>query len=231
VKNQYFADQNDYFKYDLLISLAKQLTVKKLSVVWMLTPDDGSHDGGKVTYSRGASDSGLYQFLQKSLHDGTRNVARIDDYFKGAGHDLDYCSYGDSETFCQSDRATYFKGIPKANLDDAVIFLDPDNGLEVQSKGKTNGDKYVKLNEVELIYNKMGKSSILVIYQHLPHVHRKFFLYSTYSKLIEKLKCPMPVSISDNTIAFIILAKDKNRQKEVRQALHEYTRSHLEIYD
>jgi hypothetical protein len=40
-----------------------------------------------------------------------------------------------------------------------------------------------------------------------------------------------PVSISDNQIAFIILAKDKKRQKEVQEALHEYTRSHLEIYD
>jgi len=45
------------------------------------------------------------------------------------------------------------------------------------------------------------------------------------------LDCSMPVSISDNLISFIIFAKTKQRQKEVRQALQEYTRSHLEIYD
>jgi hypothetical protein len=77
----------------------------------------------------------------------------------------------------------------------------------------------------------MGNTSILVIYQHLPRVHRKLFLYSTFSRLVEKLDCSMPVSIRDNLISFIIFAKTKQRQKEVRQALQEYTRSHLEIYD
>jgi hypothetical protein len=231
VKNQYFADQNDFFKYSLLIFLTEQLATKRLSVVWMLTPNDESQDGGKTDYPNGAGNRGLYQFLKGALDHGTRNVARIGDYFKGADHGFDYCSYGDAETFYHRDRATYFKGIPKENLDHAVVFLDPDNGLEVKSTGGTNGDKYVKLDEVELIYDKMGKSSILVIYQHLPRIHREFLLYGIANRLVEKLKCPMPVSISDNQVAFIILAKDKNRQKEVHTTLHEYTRSRLEIYD
>jgi hypothetical protein len=41
----------------------------------------------------------------------------------------------------------------------------------------------------------------------------------------------MPVSTSDNQIAFIILAKTKRRQFEVCQALRDYTRSHLEVFD
>ncbi len=41
----------------------------------------------------------------------------------------------------------------------------------------------------------------------------------------------MPISISDNLISFIIFAKTKQRQKDVRQALQEYIRSHLEICD
>jgi hypothetical protein len=231
MKNQYFADRNDFFKYSLLIFLAEQLATKRLSVVWMLTPDDGSQDGGKVAYPRGAGDRKLYCFLQKSLEDGTRNVRKIGDYFKGADHRFDYCPYGAERLFLHGDRAAYFDGIPKENLDKAIVFLDPDNGLEVKSTRSTNGEKYLKLDEVELIYNKMGKSSILVIYQHLPRIHRRFLLYGISNKLVENLNCPMPVSISDNRIAFIILGKNKNRQKEVREALHEYTRSHLEIYD
>jgi hypothetical protein len=41
----------------------------------------------------------------------------------------------------------------------------------------------------------------------------------------------MPVSISDNQIAFLVIAKTKERQAEARQALREYMRSHLEIFD
>ena len=59
VKNQYFGDRNDFFKYDLLIFLAEHLAAKKLSIVWMRTEDDGSQDGGKINYERGAGDKGL----------------------------------------------------------------------------------------------------------------------------------------------------------------------------
>lgn len=41
----------------------------------------------------------------------------------------------------------------------------------------------------------------------------------------------MSISISDNTIAFIIPAKAKKRQDEVGKAPQEYKRSHLEIFD
>jgi hypothetical protein len=85
--------------------------------------------------------------------------------------------------------------------------------------------------EVASLFSRMDESSVLAIYQHLPRLHRKLFLYSTFNRLIDRLGCPTPVAISDNTIAFIILAKNRKRQTEVRQALREYTRSHLEIYD
>jgi hypothetical protein len=198
VKDQYFADRNDYFKYDLLIFLAEQLAAKKLPIVWMLTENDKSNDGGKTDYPKGAGNRDLYHFLKMALEDGTRYVGRIGDYFKGAGHAFVYCSYGDAETFCHRNRAAYFEEIPKANLGDAVVFLDPDNGFEVKSTGERNGEKYIKLDEVELIYNRMGENSVMVVYQHLPRIHRKSFLYGIANKLVAKLKCPIPLSISDN---------------------------------
>ena len=204
MKNQYFGDRNDYFKYDLLISLAGQLAAKRLSVIWMLTEDDRSGSGQMIDYGKGAGDTGLYRFLQKSLKEGVRNVVRLDEYFKEAGHEFEYYPYGAERPFLHRDRATYFGGIPKEDLEDAVIFLDPDNGLEVKSTGDGNGDRYVTYDDVASVYSRMGNGSILVIYQHLPRVHRKFFLYSTFDRLVEKLDCPMPVSISDNRISFIV---------------------------
>jgi hypothetical protein len=51
------------------------------------------------------------------------------------------------------NRAAYFEEIPKENLDDAVVFLDPDNGLEAKSTEDGNGERYAKSDEVERIYN------------------------------------------------------------------------------
>jgi hypothetical protein len=231
VKNQWFGDPNDYFKYDLLIFLAERLTSKQLSVIWMLTENDESPGGQKINYERGAGDEGLFRFLEESLNKGARDVSKLEEYFRGAGHRFEYCPYGARRPFRHGDRPAYFEEIPKENLDDAVVFLDPDTGLEVKSMGDRNGDEYVTYNDVESIHGRMGSASILVIYQHLPHANRNFSLYGKFNELVERLRCPIPTSISDNRIAFIILAKDRKRQSEVREALLEYTRSHLTIYD
>jgi hypothetical protein len=231
MKNQYFADRNDYFKYDLLIFLAEQLTVQRLSVVWMLTENDGSNDGGKTEYVRGAGDSRLFRFLRNSLDTGVRNVDRINEYFKDTDYGFAYCSYGEAETFRHSDRNSYFEHIPKENLTAAVVFLDPDNGLDGRSAGAGDGAKYVTYSELTSIFERMDESAVLTVYQHLPRVHRKLFLYGTFNALRDELHCPMPVAISDNRIAFIIISKTKQRQSEVGTALREYTRSHLEIFD
>jgi hypothetical protein len=45
------------------------------------------------------------------------------------------------------------------------------------------------------------------------------------------LGSPIPVAISDNKIAFIIVTTNKKQQKEIRKLLDEFTRSHLEFYD
>jgi len=49
VKHQYFGDINDYRKYGLLRLLAKESGLR-LGICWMLTPDDGRTDGGKISY-------------------------------------------------------------------------------------------------------------------------------------------------------------------------------------
>ena len=231
MKNQYFGDRNDYFKYDLLISLAGQLAVKRLSIIWMLTEDDDSQHGEKTKYARGAGDRRLYQSLRRSLNEGSRNVGQLRNFLQEGGYEFDYCPYGEERLFGHQERDSYFERIPEESLAGSVVFLDPDIGLEAKSMGAKDGPNYVTYDEVASICGRMEETSVLVTYQHLPHVHRRLFLYRTADKLMQRLKCPMPVSISDNQIAFIILAKTKKRQEEVRKALHEYTRSHLDIFD
>jgi hypothetical protein len=49
LKNQYFGDINDYRKYGLLRILQSKGN-SRLLVAWMLTPDDGSPQGGFRSY-------------------------------------------------------------------------------------------------------------------------------------------------------------------------------------
>lgn len=171
-------------------------------MIWMLTKDDGTPDGGKIEYLKGAGDRGHFRFLKASLK-GKRQVSRLNEYFenhypKDPDREFEYHSYGENIDFTNSGREAYFAGVKEEDLQSAVVFLDPDNGLVVKSANKNNLHKYVNFEEIKSVFKKMSLDSCLVIYQHLPHSHRHLFFYGLYRDLIEELDCPTPVSITDN---------------------------------
>lgn len=60
MKNQYFGDRRDYFKYDVLERLATELhEVQRLTCLWMLTPPDGTGQILKRTLDTLAEDPAL----------------------------------------------------------------------------------------------------------------------------------------------------------------------------
>jgi hypothetical protein len=71
----------------------------------------------------------------------------------------------------------------------------------------------------------------IVIYQHLPRMHRKLFIYGLHRELKDCLNCSIPATITNNQIAFLVLTKEKKRQQEVKKLLRDYVRSNLQILD
>jgi len=234
VKNQYFGDRNDYFKYDLAIFLSEQLTgIKRFTFIPMLTANDGGGDGGLIDYRQGAGRPDLYQFLKDKLKKRQRKVSHLQEYFKTNGLQFRYCPHGDTldKEFTNNGREGYFKEIKQGHLRNALVLLDPDNGLEVKSAGPKTLHKYVKYNEAKLIYDRMDEKSVLLIYQHLPFLPRPMFIYSLIAKLQEELKSPIPLSVSDGRVAFILIAKTKDRQQELKDVVRDYLRLNLTLYD
>jgi len=234
VKNQYFGDRNDYFKYDLAIYLCEQLSkIRRFTFIPMLTANDGGGDGKLTQYRQGAGRPDLYKFLKDKLKKRQRKISHLQEYFDSNHSQFKYCPYGDTldKEFTNDGREDYFKNIRQDHLRNAVILLDPDNGIKPKSPPRRDLNKYITQEEVESVYKRMDEGSIMVLYQHLPRVHRKAFLYSTATKLKDLLKCPLPYSVSDGMIAFILITKDKDRQKELRIALSDYMRMNLQLYD
>jgi hypothetical protein len=50
VKNQFFADKHDYFKYDFWLYIAEGVKVKSLTFIPMLTPNDLTKEGLRISY-------------------------------------------------------------------------------------------------------------------------------------------------------------------------------------
>ncbi len=183
MKNQYFGDINDYRKYGLLRVLL-QATHCNLLVAWMLTPDDGGGDGRFRAYLKDASysryDPGLYNWLYDQLMRQKRapRVSLIEEssMLPRATY------YSEMVPDERKRREEWRKGLFEAAQNADLVFLDPDNGIEVLSKpvGRKGSSKYVTWYELRELWN-AGCS--LLIYQHFPRKPRERFIKCIASEL------------------------------------------------
>ncbi|WP_417320951.1 hypothetical protein [Emcibacter sp.] len=181
MQNRYFGDIGDYGKYSLLRNLCgvhQGTPDLSLGVVWYLFPDEGHNDDGKHISYLGkpefrSCDPDLYDALKHYLSYGIREVKKIHKSRLFPEDTIFYDKILTYEKLYARDRRTRLKHrdswILKAvetigNQD--VIFLDPDNGLEVKSVPihAPKAPKYVFWDELEKFHS-LGKT--LVVYHHL----------------------------------------------------------------
>lgn len=176
MKNQFFGDINDYFKYGLLRALAYKGDVR-VGVCWMLTRDEGESQGNRTNYLKEPSrwkkyDPELFEKLHEwVIQDKTRRVDLIEQ--SSLITSADYFKPSIPET--TSGRARYFNEMFKSLADVDLIFFDPDIGLE--RKGEPFGQH---LSEGRLYFSELRQAfehghSVLV-FQFLPRAKVDSFL-------------------------------------------------------
>jgi hypothetical protein len=187
MKNQYFGDINDYRKYGLLRSIIRASELRTV-ICWMLTPDDASRDGRFVDYLDRPE---KWAHHDPQLYDTLRSLVRGAD-------DRAVSLLGDTPLLPQ---ATFFSDhVPDdARLRDlwfgrllmkadphSVVFLDPDNGIEVPSCpfGRKGSSKYLYWREITSLW---ATGSSLLIYQHFTREKRSSFVERTRQALSSQL--------------------------------------------
>lgn len=212
MKNQYFGDINDYKKYGLIRSIIRATGFRVL-IAWMLTPDDGSSDGKFTSYLQKAREyahhdkvlfGGLSTLLIQYQH---RHVGLIEgtDLLPGATYFSDLTP--DQRTY----RKLWFRLLSENATDVDLIFLDPDNGLEVKSKayGSKRSSKYLYWREIEELWTS-GKS--LLIYQHFIREKREKFI----QRMLKALRGATPGStvqaFSTANVVFLMALQPEHRQ-------------------
>jgi hypothetical protein len=184
MKNQYCGDINDYRKYGLLRSITRNGAVRIL-VAWMLTPDDNSSDGNFVSYLEHPEkwahhDPELFHKLKSLLASGWQRQVQM----------IEQSGLLDNAVFfspivpdAAPARTQWFDSLRNEAESCELIFLDPDNGIEVKSKryGTKNSSKYLYWREIEKLWSD-GKS--LLLYQHFIREKRSAFI----QRMLEELK-------------------------------------------
>jgi hypothetical protein len=203
MKNQYFGDINDFFKYLLLRTLSEDL---KIGLCWMLTPDDRSKDGKHVSYFKRRPtlrhrDIELFDWLERCLHNSRpRAVSLMQDH-----KILPNVSFFTELLFdgVQKREAYFTAMFDQFNAMD-LIFFDADNGLAPRScrPGKKGSSKYLFASEAAIAFSR-GHS--LLIYQHFARQERSLFVKETASKILDSTGAKEIYSIRSPHVVFLLV--------------------------
>ena len=192
MQNCYFGDIGDYGKYGLLRFLSGVTSndrYPKLSLgfMWYLLPDGGLNaDGGFISYLNQPQNFSGYD---PELFDVLKETVRVKNYRNVKALELSDLTpnslYYDKQLVFPPEPAVteqrrnhnttirqewFNEGLSKLK-DCDVIFLDPDNGLEVNSYKpySKNGPKYVSREELRQVL-KNNLHQTVVLYQHIARI-------------------------------------------------------------
>lgn len=212
MKDQYFGDINDYRKYGLLRALC-DATPLQLLVAWMLTPDDGSTDGKFTTYlddpiNWRRHDPELFDGIKVlMLKEAQRSVNLID------GTNLLPRAIYHSAVIPDAalNRNEWFQSLQLASSKSDMVFLDPDNGLEIKSRpyGRKKSSKFVYWREIEAVW-KGGRS--MLIYQHFIREKRPQFVQRMLASLHERTPGSLVEAFSTANVVFLMALQPKHHE-------------------
>jgi len=210
LKDQYFGDINDYLKYGL-IRLLQAETGLRVLVTWMLTPDDGRRDGELRTY---LDQPNRWQPFDPELHKGLQALLQTNSAPRVAlieqSQLLNGAQYFSEIVPDHGDlRRTWAAKLAEAASQSELVFLDPDNGLEVPSRpyGKKFSSKYVFWHEVDQIWR--GGASVL-IYQHYRREKRSTFIPRMVNELCRKTGARLVEAFRTPRVLFLLAGQPKH---------------------
>lgn len=210
MKNQYFGDVNDYRKYGLLRAIQAH-GKGRLLVAWMLTPDDGGRDGRFRSYLQ---EPDRWRHYDPELFDGLAGLLRSaptpDVSLMERSALLSNARYYSAVVpDSREKRGPWQLGLLSAASKVDLVFVDPDNGIEVPSKpvGHKGSSKYVTWREIEGIW-KLGRS--VLIYQHFRREPREAFAGRMVSQLRDRTGAPFTEAFRTPHVLFLLAAHQRH---------------------
>ncbi len=168
MQDQYVGDIGDYAKYALLRAIQNAEPNKLIGFAWYLRDNDGSPDGGKISYLEkpqkwSSLDSKTFNFLATIVADNQRHIQSIQSstLFAPSTRFFDQrMTFGSRSGYGNRDQWFHDCEIYMRNAD--IVFADPDNGLAEGNRNKSISTKHIHIGEARrLLSHKIG-----VVYHH-----------------------------------------------------------------
>lgn len=231
MKNQYFGDKRDLFKFDLLLDLMASGRFRHLTYVPMLTrPEPGRKEGLLLPKSAGKHNCDLFDFLYSKCVSGERDIRVWKEFFLDAMHP-DYRVFRDDRAdYEYVSKSVYFNTIDDCDLRNACVFIDPDIGIEngtFSSMTRLGIDKYLFVEDIESIVGR-SEGSVVVIYQHLQrHDGKRLGDIAKRAKVLcDRLGLDAVPFVRRGDLAFFAVAKDQDLLRDVAKIFSEFAEKH-----
>ncbi|MFH1873253.1 MAG: nucleotidyltransferase family protein [Pseudomonadota bacterium] len=211
MKNQYFGDKRDLFKFDLLLDLMASGRFGQLSYVPMLTPVDSTREGQLARSAAVGHRQELFEFLAERRSSQKLDIRNWRDFF-ARDKGFVYRAYRDDRAdYSFESRNTYFQGIDEEAIRGACIFVDPDIGIERSRMNKLHLSKYLFIDDLAQLL-KRSQDSLIIVYQHLQkHAGRRIGNIADHVQVLSKqLHLEAVPFIHDGDLAFYAIARDES---------------------
>jgi hypothetical protein len=231
VNRKHFGDLRDLFKFDLVRHIMKSMPgLTSFTFIPMLTeinaktvPDSRTKkDMEKAVKAgkAGSQNSNLLQHVSRlqEINNDLEYVQSLHSYFTNENILMDILH---PHTFTHFERERYFQSIFANFPKKALIFLDPDIGLEESKPDQ----RHLLFDEVKMIYDHLDVNSILLIYQHFPRKVHENYIRQRCSQLSE-LTGSLPLTITDNEIIFFVCTKSPGMRESLELVLEKYADSY-----
>lgn len=168
-----------------------------------MTKDDDTRNGNLISYLDNPNKWAIHDRL---LYEKLRSLVLVDrqvKLFEDAGL-LEGANYFSDEVPNSAPaRNDWFSSLLNRTDEVDIVFLDPDNGLEIKSKpyGTKNSSKFVYWHEIESLWSS-GKS--LLIYQHFVREKRIDFIGRMLETLSTKTPGSLVAAFSTSNVVFLM---------------------------
>lgn len=230
MKNQYFGDNRDLFKYDLICYIKEADLVNHFTFIPMLTKNDNTKQGGERNREKakaGKKNEDLKKFLDKFEDESRRDIEQLRSFFKKKAINMKIY-YGKGKYFSHESRHKYFDQIAAKLLPKSLVLVDPDKGLQIKKSGK----EHILYCEVKMLYDRMDRSSVLMIFQFFPRIRTQDYIQEYFYQRFEKLRAlagDLPIYIDDNEVRFFFLTKDKSIRNSLGNILSDYKKRYPQL--
>lgn len=231
MKDQYFGNRADHFKFSLALHLLDRTRgLERLTYLPMLTANDDKPHGERESRLRHPGYGQLHAFLQKHhcRPRSGRSLKALAEFMDDAFYA--YSPYGDGvdtvvgeRYFAHERRSDYFMSVQASHLRRAAVLLDPDTGLAL-SDSTHRSRAHVHCREIGQLLDRLDDLSVLLVFQYRQQgrawdVTREDIAAGLEAESIHPDLC---TSVIGSYLAFLVFANTPPRSAEVKTVLDDY---------